>query len=257
MSIRNFLSAVYIVKNGSDLFRRSLESVVRISDEIIVIDSGSTDDTIAIAKAFGAHVVHHPWQGYGAQRQFAIESATHDCILMLDADEVLREEGANATLNALPKVRQGVAFSMRRYNYIGNHLIRHGDWARDSVVRLFHRDYGCFHAADVVHEQWYPTGPVEEIAGFAINHFPFSSYAGMLIKLAKYSELNAEKVYTRGRPVPAHAPMSHALAAFLRTYVLRLGVLDGMDGAAIAWTTALGAFMKYAMARERQQVERR
>ena len=251
------LSVVYVAQDCAAALARSLDSVAGLAAEVLVVDGGSRDDTVMLAQARGARVVVHPWAGFGAQRQFAVAQAQHDWILMLDSDELLRPEGRAAIERLLEAPVEHAAYYLRRCSYFHGRRIRHGDWAKDQVLRLFDRRQGRYDPTQQVHESWQCSGSLGTVAALALDHYSYGSYAQLLQKMQKYAELNAEKVYARGRPVPAHAPLSHAMAAFVRGYLLRLGFLDGVDGAAIAWTNALGAFMKYAMARERQQAERR
>lgn len=245
------LSVVYISKNSEQHLRASLESIRDIADEILLVDCGSTDNTLSIAEDFGARVLHQEWLGFGGQRQFAVGSASHDWILMLDTDEILRPNTKASISSAINKA-EAEAFCLLRQNYIGHKPIRHSEWRNDWVLRLFNRRQGSYDASAVVHEAWNCSGPIERLPGISLDHYTFASFREMLPKLQRYAELNAEKVYMRGRPISAWAPMNHGMSAFLRSYILRLGILDGVEGAAIAWTTALGAFMKYAIAREMQ-----
>ena len=243
------LSVVYITRNAAAHLRQSIGSVAAIADEVLLVDSGSDDATYSIASEFGARIIHHDWQGFGAQRQFAVEAASHDWILMLDADEVLRSEVSFKIRSAIGEGGGG-GFYLRWQNYIGSKAIRHGDWAHDWHLRLFDRRYGRYDPNDWVHESWESSIATARLPGISIDHYTVARLQDMLPKLQLYAELNAEKVYARERPVSALAPMNHAMGAFLRSYLLRFGLLDGVEGAAIAWTTALGAFMKYAIARE-------
>ncbi len=243
------LSVVYISKNGEKHLSQSLASVQELADEILLVDCGSTDQTTTIANNFGARVLHQEWLGFGGQRQFAVKSARHDWILMLDTDEILRPDARKLIFSTISE-SSATGFYLLRQNYIGRKPIRYSEWRNDWVLRLFDRREGSYDIQAKVHESWQCSGPTQRLPGVSIDHYPFASLKEMLPKLQRYSELNAEKVYARGRPISAWAPMNHGLSAFLRSYILRLGILDGVDGAAIAWTTALGAFMKYAIARE-------
>lgn len=250
------LSVIYITKDAGCLLRASLDSVVPLGAEIFLVDSGSADDTLTIATEMGVKIIQRPWPGFGAQRQFAVESAANDWILMLDADEVLRDQARAAILDVVRSSDPHVAYALRRYNYLHGKAIRHGDWSRDYVVRLFNRRYGHYRPEDMVHESWHGQGETRRMPGYILDHHSFPSYADMLDKLRLYATLNAQQVHQRGKVLRGYMPMTHALAAFWRGYFWRLGFLDGVEGAAIAWTTALGAFMKYAIALELRDCDR-
>ncbi|MCY0871386.1 MAG: glycosyltransferase family 2 protein [Acidithiobacillus caldus] len=247
------LSAVYITKDAGAHFRTSLASVVDLVEDIVVVDSGSRDDTLTLAEAAGARIYQRPWPGFGAQRQYAVEQAKTDWVLVIDGDEVLRPEGCARIRALFERPLEAAAYALRRRSYIGRRAIRHGDWGEDWVLRLLDRRRGHYDAGDLVHESWRCAAPGQRLPGLHLDHYTFASYADMLTKLARYGRLNAEQLYRRGRPIGSRMAMNHAVAAFLRSYVLRLGFLDGVDGAAIAWTTALGSFMKYAIAYEMQR----
>ncbi|WP_308389386.1 glycosyltransferase family 2 protein [Acidithiobacillus sp. AMEEHan] len=251
------LSLVYVAQDCAAALDRSLRSSVAVADEILVVDGGSRDATTTVAASHGARVLQHPWCGFAAQRQFAVEAAGNDWILMLDADEVLRAQGREAIVELLRTGPDAGAYFLRRCSYFHGKRIRHGDWAGDRVLRLFDRRHGSYDLSEAVHESWHCVGPTAELGVLALDHYSYETYQQLLQKMQRYAQLSAEKLVARGRPIAAHAPISHGLAAFLRGYVFRLGLLDGVDGAAIAGTNALGAFMKYAMAREMLQAERR
>lgn len=244
------LSIVYITLNAARCLRQSLASVQGLSDDIVLVDAGSTDATLSIAADFSARVIAREWPGFGLQKQFAVTQARHDWVLVLDADEWLLPEALPAIQQALAQPDLPAAFRLPRQNYLHGKRIRHGDWARDRVLRLVDRRQGAF-SPDQVHERWQTQGSVRDLHA-PLAHHSFENYKAMLAKLDQYSDLNAAQLLARGRRVRGYEPLAHALAAFFKGYVLRRGFLDGVEGAAIALTTALGAFMKYAKALEKQ-----
>lgn len=243
-------SVAYITRDAARCLAASLESVRALSDDIVLVDCGSRDETLAIAHRFGARTLHRDWAGFGAQKQFAVEQARHDWVLVLDADEVLLPEGRAALRGALDGDALPAGFVLPRRNFLHGRRIRFGDWGRDRVLRLVDRRLGAF-TPEPVHERWAARGPVRFLDA-PLAHYSFENYKAMLAKLDQYSDLNAERLAARGRRVRAHEPLAHAAMAFLKGYVFKLGFLDGAEGAAIAVTTALGSFMKYAKALELQ-----
>lgn len=245
------LSIAYITCNASRCFADSLGSVAGLADDIVVVDSGSTDDTLAIAARFGARVETRAWPGFGPQKQFAVDQARNDWVLILDADELLLPEAIPAIRAALAADDPPAGFVLPRRNFFHGKRIRFGDWGRDAVLRLVDRRRGRF-SDDAVHERWIADGEVRRLDA-PMAHYSFENYKAMLAKLDQYSDLNARTLVNRGRRIGSREPLLHALAAFLKCYVFRLGFLDGSEGAGIALTTALGSFMKYAKALEMQQ----
>ncbi len=246
------LSVAYITYNAARCFADSLASIAGLTDDIVVVDSGSTDCTLAIAAQFSARTQVRDWPGFGPQKQFAVEQARHDWVLVLDADEVLLPQAVTAIKQALIADDLPAGFLLPRYNFFHGKRVRFGDWGKDKVLRLVDQRRGRF-SNNVVHEHWIADGPVRRLNA-PIGHYSFENYHSMLAKLDRYSDLNARSLLARGHTVGQHEPILHAFAAFLKGYVLRLGFLDGSDGAGIALTTALGSFMKYAKALEIQQV---
>lgn len=242
------LSVVYITLNAERCLAESMDSIAAIADDVVVVDSGSSDRTSAIAREHGARFFEQSWLGFGPQKQHAVERAMHDWVLILDADEVLSGEAAEAVRDALGAEQLPAGFSLARRNFFHGREIRFGDWAGDRVLRLVDRRAGRF-SDDEVHEAWLTTGEVRRLQG-AIRHYPFENYGAMLNKLARYSELGARKLGQRNARPSAAAPVTHGLYAFLRCYFFRLGMFDGADGFGIALITALGSFLKYARARE-------
>lgn len=244
------LSVVYVTQDCAVALQRSLQSIDDLADEILVVDGGSRDDTMEVARAAGARVLQHSWAGFAAQRQYAVEQAANDWILMLDSDELLTDCGREEIRQVLQQKPEAAAYLLPRYSVFRSRRIRHGDWRHDVVIRLFDRRQGQYDLDELVHEAWRSRGKSAQISCPCLEHHSYVSYAQLLAKAGRYTELNAQKVVARGRSVGPWAPMSHALWAFFRGYVLRLGFLDGVEGGAIAWTTALGAYFKYAIARD-------
>ncbi len=249
--MKRVLSVVYIAQDAERCLRRSLASVCSLADDLVLIDSGSTDSTREIATERGARVIQRPWPGFAAQRQFAVNTARNDWVLMMDSDEILTKAGATviARIMETDAEHEVTAYALERRSFFHDKEIRHGDWAHDRVLRLFDRRRGAY-GESLVHEVWQTSGRIQKIPGCALHHYSYANYGELLDKMRHYATLNARQLHQRGKTLHAYMPMTHALAAFWRGYFWRLGFLDGVEGAAIAWTTTLGAFMKYAMALE-------
>jgi glycosyltransferase involved in cell wall biosynthesis len=225
------LSLIVITKNEEHCIARCLSSVD--ADEIIVVDSGSVDRTVEIARESGARViVTSDWPGYGPQKSRALELASSDWVLSLDADEWIEPEFGDRIRRAIDTLDAPAAYqTLRRSRFCGKTL-RFGGWASDYVVRLFRRGHARF-SDDLVHEGLIVNGPIRRI-GVTIEHDSIDSWSDAQDKIDRYSQAAAHQMMARGRRAgPLAAPL-HGLAAFLKVYVLRLGFLDGAAGWGVA-----------------------
>ena len=240
------LSATIVTLNEERKIARTMESL-RCCDEIVILDSGSTDRTCAIARSLKARVIEEPWRGYAAQKNRAAECASNDWILSLDADETLTEELEGEILLLKQEGFERDAYRMPRMaQYLGR-WIRHGGWYPDRKVRLYDRRKATW-LGDFVHESVAVQGTTGELRG-ALHHFTCDSLSEHLQTLDRYTTLAAAELRANGR-TPGLARMLFDPAwTFLRTYLLRRGFLDGFPGLAIAYFAALYTFLKYAKAR--------
>ncbi len=244
------LSSCIITLNEEANLRRCLSSLGDLADELVVVDSGSTDGTEAVAAEFGARWVVRDWPGFRDQKNRALDLAAHDWVLSLDADEalstLLQEE-----LRALKKQgpAEGVAgYSMPRCVFYEDRWIRHGDWYPDRLVRLFRRDRARF-AGGRVHERLELDGTACKLAG-DLEHYSFTDVADHSARCEKYARLWAKTAREEGRSAGPLAPGLHAIFRWLRGYVLRGGFLDGGAGWRIAQMNAHEVYLKYRLLRE-------
>jgi glycosyltransferase involved in cell wall biosynthesis len=240
------ISATIITLNEERNIARAIESI-RCADEIVVVDSGSTDRTCQIAERLGVRVVHEPWRGYAAQKNLASRHATYDWILSLDADEAITEE-LEAEILALRQTEPEVAgYSMPRLTQYLGRWILHSGWYPDRKIRLFRRDRAEWKGG-YVHESVQANGQVGQLQG-NLQHFTCDSLSRHLRTLDGYTTLAAQELRARNALVPARCLLLDPAWTFLRTYFIRRGFLDGPQGIAIAWMAALYTFLKYAKAR--------
>ncbi len=252
---RSPLSVAIITLNEADQLPDCLKSVA-FAAQIVVVDSGSTDDTVRIAQDFGCEVFLEPWRGgFGKQKQFAVDQCRQPWVLVLDADERIPLETAS-------KIREVVAnpsppaagCSFPRKNFFQGRWIRHAGWWPDRVIRLFQRGRGCMTPA-TVHEAVSVAGPVAAL-DFPIEHHTESSFSRLLLKIDKYSTLGAQQAFSEGRRATAWSAVYRAGMTFLQDYFLRLGILDGRQGLTLAATDAVNKFFKYAkLAELRRQAD--
>lgn len=238
------VSVVLITKNEEDNIRECLKSV-EWADEIIVVDSGSSDNTCSIAQSLGARVIHNDWPGYGPQKKFATEQASHDWILSLDADERISPELAENIKHEMsaPKYQ---AFSLKRLHYLLAKPVRYGDCMNDWVIRLFNRQHAAFNEA-AIHEAVDSQGEVGRIIG-DIHHHTAPSLAVFIEKLNHYTDLQATNLVNSGAYVGWIHVTFVPFWRFFRSFVLKGGFLDGIPGLVYAKTAALTSFLKHAKA---------
>jgi glycosyltransferase involved in cell wall biosynthesis len=241
------ISATVVTFNEERNIARAIESL-RCADEIVIVDSGSTDRTREIAALAGARVIEEPWRGYAAQKNLASGRATHDWILSIDADESLTEELEAEILTLKSEGPRHNGYSMPRFAMYLGRWIRHGGWYPDRKVRLFHRDFGRW-VGDYVHESVSVRGSIGTLDG-RLLHFTCSSLSEHLRTLDRYTTLAASEVHAKHPNVPMRRLLLDPAWTFVHTYAIRLGFLDGPQGLAIAWMAALYTFLKYAKARE-------
>jgi len=241
-------SVAIITQDEEERLPDCLKSV-SFADEIVVVDSGSHDDTVDIARSFGCKVLTETWRGYAKQKQFAVDSCANNWVLILDSDERIPKETALKIkkLLALPE-RDFSACSFLRKNFFHNRWIRHCGWWPERIVRLVDRRKGRF-SGHLVHESWISQGRVENLEA-TIEHRSFRNYSDLIHKLETYSTLAAQEMLRDGRGAGPLSPFFHGIWMFFRTYILELGILEGFDGFIISTLNGGGSFMKYAKLRE-------
>ncbi|MGO9614694.1 MAG: glycosyltransferase family 2 protein [Dissulfurispiraceae bacterium] len=242
------LSVAIITRNEEKNIVACLKSV-SFADDIVVVDSGSTDRTVEIAKDFGTRIFIEQWKGYGPQKNSTIEKCVNDWVLILDADERLAAEAIESVIEVL-KRPTAAAYALKRRNYLHGKWIKHSGYWPDKQIRLVNKTMGTFHSA--IHEKWVAEGPVKEL-DVCIEHFGFESYSDMLRTLDDYSTIIAKDLFSSGRRANFSSPVYHGIGMFLKIYLFELGLLDGMDGLVIAITKAGGSFFKYAKLLELQR----
>jgi len=241
------ISVAVIAKNEADRIARLLTSV-GFADEIVVVDSGSSDDTAAVCEAHGARVIHHPWAGYVAQKQFAMAQTTSEWILCLDADEEisdgLAEEIQYRLNHAAPDI---YGFSMPRLSrYLGT-WIRHGGWYPDRKVRLVRRGKAAWGGIDP-HDRLDVDGKVAALSE-PIFHYVYRSISDQVDTINSFSNIYAQQHGPAGS-LFILTGAAHLAGKFLECYLWKLGFLDGLPGFIIAVNSAWYVFLKHTKAWE-------
>jgi glycosyltransferase involved in cell wall biosynthesis len=242
----NRLSVIVITRDEEDNLRDCLESV-SWADEIIVVDSGSTDATVGIARAFTPHVyMHADWPGFGPQKNRALDYATGDWVFSLDADERVTSELREELQQAMRESRAHGFFVPRLSQFCGT-FVHHCGWYPDYVLRLFRRGKGRF-SDSLVHESVVLQGATAKLK-HPLLHYSYRDEADVARKIEQYSTAAARQMQERGkRAMLLDAPVRGAWA-FFRTYCLRLGFLDGSSGWRISMMNAATTYLKYKLLR--------
>jgi glycosyltransferase involved in cell wall biosynthesis len=247
------ISACLIVCNEEKNLARCLRSIAPVADEIVVVDSGSTDRTVEIAHSFGARVIAQSWLGYVGQKNFALEQAAHAWVLSIDADEELSPElaAAIARLRGDSAKDEPNGYTVSRLVFYKGKWIRHGDWYPDRLVRLFRRAEAHF-SGGRVHEKLEIAGHHPLLPG-ELHHFTYADAADRARRSATYAALWAQSAHEAGRRTWPGIGASHAALRFMRGLVFKRGFLDGAAGFDVAWGNAREVWLKYHLLREMQR----
>ncbi|MFA6061438.1 MAG: glycosyltransferase family 2 protein [Gallionella sp.] len=236
------LSVIIITRNEAANIRACIASVAW-ADEIVVVDSGSADDTVGIAREMGARVYRHAdWPGFGPQKNRALSYATGEWVFSIDADERVTPELRAEIERAM--LEEGAAgYHCPRLSQFCGTFIRHSGWYPDYVLRLFKRGAGRF-SDSLVHESVLLTGNTAKFNS-PLLHYSYLTVADVERKVEHYSNAAAQQMLAAGKRASLMSTVLSAGWAFLRTYVLRLGVLDGVAGWRIALMNARTTYLKY------------
>lgn len=237
------LSLIVITKNAEATIRRCLESGA-FADEIVVVDSGSTDATLSICGELGARVHRTPdFPGHGPQKNRALDLARGEWVLSLDADEWVTPELRAEIEAAIAAPGERAAFRMPRRSSFCGRFMRHSGWWPDYVTRLFRRGAARF-SEDHTHDRLIVNGPIGRLE-HPILHEAITDLEQMIAKMNLYSSSSARAFHERGRSASLATAIVHGGWAFLRTYFLRAGFLDGREGFMLAVANAEGAYYRY------------
>ena len=244
-------SLVLITLNAGSTLQQCLESCAKLTDDIVVVDSGSQDNTIEIAQQYQATVIHQRWLGFGKQKQFAVAQARYDWVLCLDADEWLSPELA-AHLQHLENNLSNIhAWKMPRCNKFMGRFLRHGEGYPDWSLRLFHRKHAGW-SDDSVHETVIYQGLVGKLNG-DLMHESGEVLGDYLRKQNHYTDLQAENLLIQGKKVTLSKILFSPLIRFIKFYLVRQGWRDGVPGFVHISIGCMNSLLKYAKLYERQR----
>lgn len=236
------LSVIVITKNEAHNIEACLRSVA-FADQLIVLDSGSTDGTQQLARNLGAEVTERAdWHGFGAQKNRALEIARGDWVLSIDADERVTPSLQSEILQAIRNPSADVYAIPRLSSYCGQYMT-HSGWHPDYVIRLFRRGSGVF-SDELVHERFLSECLPGKLKS-SLLHESFLNFEAVLDKANRYSTAGAQVLSKKGRSGSVGKAITHGVWAFLRTYIFRRGFLDGKMGLVLAISNAEGTYYRY------------
>jgi glycosyltransferase involved in cell wall biosynthesis len=243
------VSAVIITKNEAHIIGTTLQSLAGVVSEIVIVDSGSTDNTVAICKSFDAHVIETGWHGYGANKNKGIDAASNDWILNIDADEAL-DETLRQSIQQAHLQDANTVYEFNFKNFFCGKWIRFGEWAGDKHVRLFNRKKIRWNSAAVHEALSIDSNTVAIQLKGHILHYTTKDMDEYIHKTVAYAKLNARKYFAQGKKAGFLKLHLAPAISFLQHYILRLGFLDGWEGFLIAKTTGWYTFLKYSFLKE-------
>jgi len=244
--------SVYIpVLNEEDKIEDALKSV-SWADEVVVIDTGCTDQTITIAKKYTQRIITHSFDGFGALRNHGVETCSHEWILSLDADERCTPELRDEILSVIQGADVKDTYYIPRRNWFMGRWIKYCGWYPDYCQPKLFRSHALLYQDDLVHEGFDIRGTVGYL-NHDILHLSFSGFSQIIRKIDRYSDLGADKLEQKGTRASMLIALLHGLGAFFRIYVLKRGFLDGWAGFIIAFGNFEGTFYRYAKLAARQR----
>jgi len=249
--MRALFSVVLITKNAGQHLSKCLNSCL-FADEIVLVDSGSQDDTLTIAKNYGARIIEQEWLGFGPQKQFAVEQASNDWVLCLDADEWISEK-LSLSINKILENPEFFAYRFPRCNKFMGKFLRHGEGYPDQSLRLFHRQKARW-SDDKVHECVLTSSQVGQLYG-DLMHESGEDIALYLSKQNSYTSLQAMALHARGKTAGMGKMLFSPLLRFIKFYFIKQGFRDGIPGLVHIVIGCMNAFVKYAKLRELSRLE--
>jgi (heptosyl)LPS beta-1,4-glucosyltransferase len=246
---RNNITAVIITYNEEERIQSCIKSVQKVTDEIIIVDHFSTDDTVFIAEKAGAKVIQRKWLGYGNAKNYGASAASRDWILSIDADEQLSE----ALIQEIKTIQltKNKLYGFRRSNFIGDQKIRFGEWNPDIKYRLYHRKE-CTWDNSKVHEKLKYSAEVKKvILRNLLFHYSYKDVTDLQKRLEQYALLSAQEMEESNNSPGYLYFLLKAVFRFIKGYIFKLGLLDGKMGFKIAYLNALSVFKRWKYSKSR------
>jgi len=238
----NKISASIITKNEESNIKRCLESV-KWADEIIIVDSGSTDKTLEICQFYHCKIIETEWLGFGLTKQIGVNAASNDWVLSIDADEEVTSELKNKILELVQSTKFH-AFNIKRVSYYLKKRIKYSGWQTDYPLRLFNKQYGNFNDASV-HESVVMDSKNASTIQALLYHYPYQSISSHIGKINLYTQLGAEKLFDKGKKTTLIYAVLSGIVKFIKMYLIKKGFLDGKEGFVLAVLSGFSSTLKY------------
>jgi len=236
------ISAVIITKNEERNIERCIQSLLPVVDEIIIVDSGSTDQTKSICEKYNTKFISAEWLGYGPMKNFGHDQASHEYVLSIDADEAISDTLAKSILSVKNNLTEAYSFN-RLTNYCGK-WIKHSGWYPDTKVRLFPKSLVKWNSSEVHEELDLSKVKIKHLSGDLL-HYSYYSIIQHVEKSVYYGKLAGKHLFEKGKKPKFYKIIFSPVVRFLKDYFLRTGFLDGAYGFFIAITAAYSIFIKY------------
>lgn len=236
------ITGIVITLNEEKNIEDCILSLQKVCDEVIVVDSLSTDNTVAIARNLGVKILEQKYLGDGPQKDFAVNYAENDWILSLDADERLDNDAITAISRLDLQNTANDGFAFRRRNFVGQHWIKAAGFYPDSVVRLYNRKKARY-LPKKAHSS--VAAKNAEYLNAHIIHFTYENYAHWIERINALSTRDAWAMYEKGKKANVFTPVGHTIAAVIRKLIFKGGIFQGIDGITVTITTAFHVYMKY------------
>ena len=251
--LQNKISTVIITLNEEKKIERCLKSISTISDEIIVVDSFSTDKTREICQRYNVRFIEQKFLGYRDQKNFAINCASYDYVLSLDADEELSDELKMKLSEIKNRGFQYDAYLFNRLNNIGGVWIKHGEWYPDAKIRLWNKTKGHWGGQNVHETVKMNKKTSVSVLKFDLWHYPYQNIIEYNSQFVNFAKIWAEEKFSNQKKATLFSAIFHAFVKFIRGYFFKFGFLDGFYGFVIAKSSAHYTFLKYVYLRELSQ----
>ena len=237
------LSVSVIVKNEEKNLARMLDSVTW-ADEIVIVDTGSEDRTIEIAKSYGCRVYESEWLGFGKCKQLAVDYCKNQWVLSLDADEIVTPELRQKINEILQQEKKLAGYRIKRKSFYLNKLINHCGWNRDYTLRLFDKRRGRFNQK-MLHEYVEVEGEIGLIKELLL-HYTYPTINSHIARMVHYTDISSLEMFKQGKRSSLFSSFLRSIWKFIDMYFIKLGFLDGKSGFVLCFNSGMGVFWKYA-----------